>query len=91
MASSLSTSNFGKNPLTLSVGEWAKQANGSVSVSYGDTVVLSTACMRKDPAPEKGFFPLTVEYQERTYAMGKWENSHYLIKQCSPICHDQLA
>jgi polyribonucleotide nucleotidyltransferase len=71
MASSLSTSNFGKNPLTLSVGEWAKQANGSVSVSYGDTVVLATACMRKDPSPEKGFFPLTVEYQERTYAMGK--------------------
>ena len=55
----------------MSTGEWAKQANGSVSVSYGDTVVLATACMSKEPSPGRGFFPLMVEYQERTYAMGK--------------------
>ena len=71
MATSLSISNLGKNPFVLSTGEWAKQANGSVSITYGDTVVLTTACMSKEPSPGRGFFPLMVEYQERTYAMGK--------------------
>ena len=71
MATSLSISNLGKNPFVISTGEWAKQANGSVSITYGDTVVLTTACMSKEPSPGRGFFPLMVEYQERTYAMGK--------------------
>lgn len=71
MATSLSISNLGKNPFVMSTGEWAKQANGSVSITYGDTVVLATACMSKEPSPGRGFFPLMVEYQEKTYAMGK--------------------
>ena len=71
MAVSLSISNLGKNSLGISTGNWAKQANGSVSITYGDTVVLATACMSKEPSPGKGFFPLMVEYQEKTYAMGK--------------------
>ena len=71
MNTSLSIPNLGKNSFILSTGEWAKQANGSVSVSYGDTVVLAAACMSKEPSPGRGFFPLMVEYQERTYAMGK--------------------
>ncbi len=71
MTASLSIPNLGETPFTFSTGEWAKQANGSVSVSYGDTMVLATACMSKDASPERGFFPLMVEYQEKTYAMGK--------------------
>ncbi|MFA5271423.1 MAG: polyribonucleotide nucleotidyltransferase, partial [Candidatus Omnitrophota bacterium] len=71
MAFSFSIPNLGKNSLNFSTGDWAKQANGSVVVSYGDTVVLATACMSKNPKEAANFLPLTVEYQERTYAMGK--------------------
>jgi polyribonucleotide nucleotidyltransferase len=71
MAFSLSLSNLGKNSFAFSTGEWAKQANGSVCVSYGDTVVITTVCISKEPLSTQGFLPLTVEYQEKTYAMGK--------------------
>ena len=71
MGFSRSISNLGSNTLTFSSGDLAKQANGSVSVSYGDTVVLVTACMSKEPREGVDFLPLTVEYQERTYAVGK--------------------
>ncbi len=47
------------------------QANGSVKVAFKDTVVLVTACMSQEPREGIDFFPLTVEYRERTYAMGK--------------------
>src|SRR5690606_9275917 len=49
----------------------AKQADGSVFVSYGDTRVLVTACGASEPKPGQSFFPLTVEFQERFYAAGK--------------------
>jgi len=63
--------NFGKNELLLETGKVAKQANGSVVVQYGGTVILVTACMSKEPREGLGFFPLTVEYQEKTYAAGR--------------------
>jgi len=59
----------GRN-LTVEVGQLAKQANGSVLIRYGDTAVLSTATASKDPKP-LDFFPLTVNYEERLYAVGK--------------------
>ena len=62
---------FGKNDVILETGKIAKQANGSVMVQYGGTVVLVTACMAKEHKEEQDFFPLTVEYQEKTYAAGK--------------------
>ncbi len=62
---------FGNNELILETGKMAKQANGSVAVQYGGTMVLVTACMSKEPKESQGFFPLTVEYQEKTYAAGK--------------------
>ncbi|HLD82937.1 MAG TPA: polyribonucleotide nucleotidyltransferase [Candidatus Omnitrophota bacterium] len=62
---------FGNNELILETGKMAKQANGSVAVQYGGTLVLVTACMSKEPKEGQGFFPLTVEYQEKTYAAGK--------------------
>jgi polyribonucleotide nucleotidyltransferase len=62
---------FGRQDLILETGKIAKQANGSVTVCYGGTVVLVTACMSKEIKEEQDFFPLTVEYQEKTYAAGR--------------------
>jgi len=62
---------FGKEDLILETGKIAKQANGSVTVQYGGTVVLVTACMSREVKEERGFFPLTVECQEKTYAAGR--------------------
>ncbi len=62
---------FGKHQLTLETGEIARQASGAVMVSLGDTVVLVTVVGMKDAKSEQDFFPLTVDYQERTYAAGK--------------------
>ena len=64
-------SKFGSNDLILETGRIAKQANGSVLVTYGGTVVLVTACMSRDIREGQGFFPLTVECQEKTYAAGR--------------------
>jgi polyribonucleotide nucleotidyltransferase len=55
----------------IEMGKVAKQADGAAFVSYGDTVVLVTACAQKDPRAGVGFFPLTVDYRENTYAAGK--------------------
>jgi polyribonucleotide nucleotidyltransferase len=57
--------------ITLETGKMAKQANGAVVVRSGDSVVLVTACMAEQPKPGAGFFPLTVDYREYTYAAGK--------------------
>ncbi len=62
---------FGKHQLTLETGEIARQASGAVMVSLGDTMVLVTVVGMKDAKSEQDFFPLTVDYQERTYAAGK--------------------
>ncbi|MBC5893199.1 polyribonucleotide nucleotidyltransferase, partial [Bacillus pumilus] len=56
--------------LTVETGQLAKQANGAVLVRYGDTAVLSSATASKEPKP-LDFFPLTVNYEERLYAVGK--------------------
>ena len=65
------TISYGKHQLTLETGEIARQANGAVMVSLGDTVVLVTVVGSKDVSPDLDFFALTVDYQERTYAAGK--------------------
>lgn len=57
-------------PLRVEIGEVAKQANGAALVYYGDTVILSTVTASKEPK-EGSFFPLTVNYDERAYAVGK--------------------
>ncbi len=62
---------FGKDDLVLETGKIAKQANGSVTVQYGGTVVLVTVCVSKEIREGQDFFPLTVEYQEKTYAAGR--------------------
>src|ERR1700733_6343246 len=62
---------FGSSNLIIETGKIAKQANGAVTLSVGGTVVLVTACMAKKPREGMDFFPLTVEYQEKTYSAGK--------------------
>src|ERR1700686_2311562 len=62
---------LGGRTLTLESGKIAKQANGAVVVRSGDSVVLVSACMADNPKPGAGFFPLTVDYREYTYAAGK--------------------
>jgi polyribonucleotide nucleotidyltransferase len=58
--------------ITLETGKIAKQANGSVVVRSGDSVVLVTACASESPKVGANFFPLTVDYREYTYAAGKF-------------------
>src|SRR5579883_1521416 len=58
--------------ITLETGKIAKQANGSVVVRSGESVVLVTACSNPEPKPTASFFPLTVDYREYTYAAGKF-------------------
>ena len=65
------TISYGKHQLTIETGEIARQANGAVMVSLGDTVVLVTVVGSKEVQPDLDFFALTVDYQERTYAAGK--------------------
>ena len=62
---------FGASNLIIESGKIAKQANGAVTLSVGGTVVLVTACMAKKPREGIDFFPLTVEYQEKTYSAGR--------------------
>ncbi|MGI9330052.1 MAG: polyribonucleotide nucleotidyltransferase [Gammaproteobacteria bacterium] len=62
---------YGDHEVTIETGEIARQADGAVLVSVGDTVVLVTAVGRKEADPGRDFFPLTVNYQQRTYAGGK--------------------
>ena len=64
------TVEVGGRPLILETGKMAKQANGAIVARYGDTVVLTTACMASE-ANERDFLPLTVDYRENTYSAGK--------------------
>ena len=63
--------NVGGLPLTIETGKLAKQANGSVVVRYGDTMVLVTACYSPHERDGIDFLPLTVDYRENTYASGR--------------------
>ncbi|MGD0152222.1 MAG: polyribonucleotide nucleotidyltransferase [Thermacetogeniaceae bacterium] len=62
---------LGGRSLVAEIGKVAKQANGSVMLRYGDTVVLVTATVSKEPRQGIDFFPLLVDYEERLYAVGK--------------------
>jgi polyribonucleotide nucleotidyltransferase len=62
---------YGRNALTLETGEIARQAGGAVLASLGDSVVLVSVVAAKQSKPGQDFFPLTVDYQEKTYAAGR--------------------
>ncbi len=65
------TFQYGEHTVTLETGEIARQASGAVFVTMDDTVVFVTAVGMKEAIPGRDFFPLTVDYQEKTYAAGK--------------------
>ncbi|MCA1438685.1 polyribonucleotide nucleotidyltransferase [Ensifer sp. IC4062] len=64
-------------PLKLETGKIARQADGAVLATYGETVVLATVVSAKAPKPGQDFFPLTVNYQEKTYAAGKIPGGYF--------------
>ncbi|MGE9547997.1 polyribonucleotide nucleotidyltransferase [Snodgrassella sp. CS2] len=67
----IKTFQYGNQTVTLETGEIARQAAGAVKISMGDTVVLVAVTAAKEVKPGQDFFPLTVDYLERTYAAGK--------------------
>ncbi len=62
---------WGDHQVTMETGEIARQASGAVLLNMDDTVVLATVVAQKNPKPGQDFFPLTVDYIEKTYAAGK--------------------
>jgi len=64
-------------PLVLETGKIARQADAAVLATYGETVVLATVVSAKEPKPGFDFFPLTVNYQEKTYAAGKIPGGYF--------------
>jgi polyribonucleotide nucleotidyltransferase len=64
-------------PLILETGKIARQADGAVLATYGETMVLATVVSAKEPKPGFDFFPLTVNYQEKTYAAGKIPGGYF--------------
>jgi polyribonucleotide nucleotidyltransferase len=71
------TFQWGSNQVTLETGEVARQASGAVMVNMDDTVVLATVVAAKNAKPGQDFFPLTVDYIEKTYAAGKIPGSFF--------------
>jgi len=70
--------------LSIETGKLALQANGSVTVRYGDTVVFAAATMGKEPKTDIDFFPLTVAYEEKWYASGKISMSRFIKREGRP-------
>ncbi|MCK4525342.1 MAG: polyribonucleotide nucleotidyltransferase, partial [Candidatus Andersenbacteria bacterium] len=70
--------------LIVETGKLANQANGSVTVQYGGTMVLATATMSKNKREGIGFFPLMVDYEERVYAAGKIKGSRFIKRDGRP-------
>lgn len=81
---------WGGRTLTLETGKIARQADGAVLASYGDTKILCTVVADKKPKPGLDFFPLTVHYQEKMYAAGKIPGG-YIKREGRPSEKDTLT
>ena len=68
---------WGGRTLRLETGRMARQADGAVLASYGETTVLATVVSERAPRPGADFFPLTVNYQEKTYSAGKIPGGYF--------------
>ncbi len=68
---------LGRRSLIIETGHMAKQADGSVTVRYGDTMVLVAVCSTREPKEGADFFPLTVDYRENSYAGGKIPGGYF--------------
>src|SRR3546814_20200896 len=71
------TIDWAGRPLTLETGRIARQADGAVLATYGETVVLATVVYGRAPKPGLDFFPLTVNYQEKTFAAGTLQGGDF--------------
>src|SRR5512136_3487651 len=80
---------FGGRPFSIETGKVAKQANGSVMVQYGETVVLVTAVTSEKKREGLDFIPLTVNYQEMTYAAGRIPGG-FFKREGRPTDHEAL-
>ncbi len=75
---------FGERELTVEIKNLAEQANGSILIRHGDTLLLATCVMSKKEKENPGFFPLTVDYEERYYAAGKIRGPRYMKREGRP-------
>ncbi|OGD61684.1 polyribonucleotide nucleotidyltransferase [Candidatus Berkelbacteria bacterium RIFCSPLOWO2_01_FULL_50_28] len=75
---------YGEADLVIESGKLAKQADGSVTLRCGDTVILATACVADKPKEGADFFPLTIDYEERMYAAGKISSSKFMKREGRP-------
>ena len=82
--------NFGKHDLCIETGKIAKQANGSVVVSYGETTLLATVVCSKEASDNRSFFPLSVEYREKFYAAGRIPGG-FFKREARPSEHEIIA
>ncbi len=90
MSKQVFSTDFCGRTITIETGEIAKQAGGSVIVRYGDTVVLSTATAASTVKEGQDFFPLTVRYEEKLYAVGKIPGG-FLRREGRPSEHATLS
>ncbi len=81
MASKQFTTEVAGRELKVEIGKLAKQAHGSCTVSYGDTVVLATSVMASQAREGVDYFPLLVDYEERLYAAGKIKGSRFIKRE----------
>jgi polyribonucleotide nucleotidyltransferase len=84
------TIDWGGRPLVIETGKVARQADGAVMVSYGETTVLATVVSEKEPKPGFDFFPLTVNYQEKAFAAGKIPGG-FFKREGRPSEHEVLT
>ncbi|PJZ66177.1 polyribonucleotide nucleotidyltransferase [Leptospira wolffii] len=88
MAKSI-TGQFGRDSITLETGDWAKQAHGSVVYKTGNLVLLATVCAADEPKEGQDFFPLTCEYSEKAYSVGRFPGG-YFKREAKPYEHEVL-
>ena len=72
---------IGGKKLIVETGKFAGQTNGSCAVQYGDTLILATAVLKKEPKEGANFFPLLVDYEEKLYAAGKIKGSRFIKRE----------
>src|SRR4029453_5394754 len=84
------TFQWGSHTVILETGEIARQSGGAVVVNIEGTVVLATVVASKSPKPGQDFFPLTVDYIEKTYAAGKIPGS-FFKREAKPSEHETLT
>ena len=75
---------LGEKAISFELNNWAEQANANVLVKVGDTLTFVTAVMAKNEASNLGFFPLTVDYEEKFYAAGKILGSRFVRREGRP-------